>query len=80
MLSGVNGASESAGTLLKLLLNGVPLMGMIRLLFLPWSRITPMFGLMVVLSLIRSLAFLLLVLVSLLTSLSPFGMFVAGSG
>ena len=45
---------------------------------LPWSLITPMFGLMVVLSLIRSLAFLLLVLVSLLTSLSLSGMI--GSG
>ena len=53
-------------------------MGMIRLLILPWSRSTPMFGLMVVLSLIRLLAIPLLVLVSLLNSLSLSGMLVAG--
>ena len=60
-------------TLLGWLLSGVPLTGMIRLLFLPWSRFTPTFGLM-----IRSLAFPHLVLVSLLTSLSLFGMLVRG--
>ena len=65
MLSGCHGvslwagnASESANHLVKLLfvttllgwfLVGVLLMGMIRLLFLALSRITPMFGLMVVL-------------------------------
>ena len=53
-------------------------MGMSQLLFLALSPITPMFGLMVVLSLIRLLAFPPLVLVSLLIMLPLFGMSVAG--
>ena len=53
-------------------------MGMILLLFLALSRITPMFGLMVVLSLIRLLVFPPQVLVSLLIMLPLFGMYVAG--
>ena len=94
MLSGSNGvspwavsASESASYLVEAALGGYSsrlvtewclLMRMIWLQLLPWSRFTPTFGLMVVLSLIRSLAFPLLVLVSLLTMLSLFGMSVAG--
>ena len=53
-------------------------MGMILLLFLALSWITPMFGLMVVLSLIRLLVFPPLVLGSLLTSLTTAGVLVAG--
>ena len=88
-LSGVNGASpwaasaaDSAGYLVETALGGYS-----SRLITEWSppdeydqvansslvRFTPMFGLMVVLSWIRSLAFL----VSLLTSLSLFGMLVA---
>ena len=53
-------------------------MGMIGLLFLSLCQIIPMFGLMVVLFLIRLLVFPLLVLVSLLTMLPFLGMSVAG--
>ena len=53
-------------------------MSMIRLLILPWSRFTPMFGLIVVLSLIRLLVFPTQVLVSLLIMLPLFGMSDAG--
>ena len=65
-------------TLLGWFLIGVLQMGMIQLLFLALFRITAMFGLMVVLSLIRLLAFPPLVLVSLLIMLPLFGMSVAG--
>ena len=66
------------GTLLVWLLNGAPLVSMI--VFKPplWFRITPMSGLMVVLSLIRSLVFLLLELGSLLTNLISAGAVVGG--
>ena len=66
------------GILLGWLLSGVPLMSMIGLRLHLWSRITPMFGLMVALSLIRSLVFLLLELGFSLTNLSLFG--VIGGG
>ena len=55
-----------------------PLMSMIGSRLLLWSRITPMSGLMVALSLIRSLVFLHLELGSLLTSLRATG--VIGGG
>ena len=63
MLSGVPGASPGAASASEsasylMIGSGLP----------PWSRINPMSGLMVALSLIRSLVFLLLELGSLLTS------------
>ena len=94
MLSGCNGvslwagdASESAIYLVEAALGGYSswmvsdwslLVGYDRVAVSPSSWITPMFVLMVVLSLIRLLAFPLLVLVSLLTMLPLFGMSVTG--
>ena len=75
MLSGCNGVPPWAGTASE---SAHYLVEAALLLFLALSRITPMFGLMVVLSLVRLLVFPLLVLGSLLIMLPLFGMSVAG--